>query len=327
MSKTFDVIGFGNALVDVLTQVDDDFLAAEKIEKGRMILVDKERAEHIHKKIVPVHSESGGSVANTTVVVASLGGKASYVGKVMDDDLGKIFTEDMWNHGVHYTTVPSNGPHPTGRCVSFVTKDAQRTFNTYLGACHALDAEDVDEDHISDAEIIYIEGYLWDLEAPRQAAVRAIDIAKQSDVKVAFNLSDSFCVDRYRGDFLGLVKDKIDILICNDSEIAALYQTNTYEDAMPQLLRDCKSGAVTLGSDGAILISANKAHRIKAMDVNEVVDTTGAGDAFAAGFLYGIARGIEIEDAGRWGAAAAAEIIKYYGPKPKQPLQKVVIGD
>jgi sugar/nucleoside kinase (ribokinase family) len=324
MSAMFDVCGVGNAIVDVLAQSDDSFLAKHKLNKGTMTLIDEGRAHELYGAMPPGIEVSGGSAANTMVGVASLGGRAAYIGKVRSDQLGEVFNHDLRAAGVEYRTRPSAAGASTARCLIFVTADAQRTMQTFLGVSSELSPDDIDPEAVGAAEITYLEGYLFDPPKAKEAFVKAAEIAHAAGRKVALTLSDPFCVGRHRADFLNLVQGHIDILFANEAEITALYETKDFDSAAKQVRGHCDIAALTRSEKGAVIVTKTKVEAIPAEPVAKVVDTTGAGDLFAAGFLYGITHGKDLPGAARIGAICASEIISHYGARPETPLKDLV---
>ncbi len=317
----FDVLGIGNAIVDVMARVDDDFVVAERLAKGTMHLIDGERAETLHRAIPDAIERSGGSAGNTAAGVASLGGRAAFIGKVADDPLGHLYRSDMHATGVAFETAPLPHGAPTARSMILITPDGERTMNTYLGACQMLTPDDIDAATVSAAAITYLEGYLWDPPLAKEAFRRAAAIAHAAERKVSLTLSDAFCVDRFRAEFLDLIRGgTIDILFANDLELKSLYTTSSLEAAVAAIKDDCALTAVTVGGDGALVVTAAGVEAVAATPVDEVVDLTGAGDLFASGFLYGVARGFTLADSARLGTMAAAEVIAHIGPRPAEPL-------
>jgi len=323
MSATrYDVIGIGNAIVDVLSHSDDDFLARQKMPKGSMSLIDEKRAEAIYNAMGPVIECSGGSAANTIVGVAMLGGKAAFIGKVKDDELGYTFARDIRASGVAYgTPLAKEGPS-TARCYILVTPDGQRTMNTYLGAAQDLSPGDISADEIRSAKVLYLEGYLWDPKQAKEAFVKAAGIAHESGRTVALTLSDAFCVDRYRKEFLQLIRNKtVDLLFANEAELKSLYETGDFDAAVEALRKDAGIAVVTRSEKGAMVVTKDTIDAVPAFPVERVVDTTGAGDLFAAGFLYGFANGMPHTNSLKLGALCAAEIISHIGARPAKNLR------
>ncbi|MEI8394881.1 MAG: adenosine kinase [Rhodospirillaceae bacterium] len=319
-----DVIGIGNAIVDVISQADDGFLAANGIEKGSMTLIDAARAEDLYGRMGPGTEISGGSAANTMAGIASLGGRAAYIGKVSADQLGAVFSHDIRAAGVSFNTPPAIGGAPTARCLILVTPDAQRSMNTFLGSCVDLGPEDIDDAAISGAQVTYLEGYLWDPPRAKAAFRKAATLAHQAGRKVALSLSDAFCVHRHREEFLELVTGSVDILFANETEILAQFQTDNFNEAV-QAVRATRTLAVlTRGAAGAVVVAADAIHEVPSVPVGRVVDTTGAGDLFAAGFLYGFTRGQPLPECARFGAIAAAEIISHVGARPEVALAGLI---
>ena len=317
----YDVLGIGNAIVDVLARTDDDFLVRQKMPKGSMSLIDEARAKSIYEAMGPATKASGGSAANTIAGVASFGGRAAFIGKVKDDELGKAFTHDIRAIGVAFTTPPAKDGPATASCYILVTPDGERTMNTFLGAAQNLSPADVPDEEIASASITYLEGYLWDPKEAKEAFRKAAKIAHGAGRTVALTLSDSFCVDRYRAEFLDLVKGgTVDILFANEHELKSLYETGEFETALEALRKDAKLGVVTRSEKGAVVVGAGKIETIPVFPVERVVDATGAGDLFAAGFLHGYARGLPHADSARLGALAAAEVISHIGARPGRRL-------
>lgn len=322
----FDVVGIGNALVDVIAHAPDGFLDTHDLVKGSMTLIETERAVELYEALDAAVEMSGGSAANTMCGIASFGGRAAYVGKVNGDDLGDVFGHDLRAVGVAFQHAGHDHGTPTGRCVIVVTPDAQRTMNTYLGVSSFLSVDDVDTDVIADAKVLYMEGYLYDRTDAKTAFRHASEVAHQHGRTVSLTLSDSFCVDRHRADFRALVKDSVDLLFGNDDELMALYELDTFEAALVALRDECEMAAVTRGPDGCVIITPDEVLEVPAVPVDRVIDTTGAGDLFAAGFLYGMTRGRELTECGHLGSLAAAEVIGHVGPRPLVEL-RTLLGD
>ena len=321
---SFDVVGIGNAIVDVLAHADDGFLAGHGLAKGAMTLVDGDRAKSLYGKIGPAVECSGGSAANTIAALASLGGRGAYIGKVHDDQLGEVFGHDMRAQGVHFETPASRSGPPTATCLILVTPDAQRTMQTFLGACVELGPDDVDEDLIAAAHITYLEGYLWDPPEAKRALVKAAKAARQAGRRVALTLSDPFCVDRHRAEFLDLIERHVDILFANEHEIMSLYRVADFDGAMQAVRGHCEIAALTRSEKGSVIVRGDEIHVIDAEPVENVVDSTGAGDAYAAGFLFGVASGMDLALSARVGGIAAAEVISHIGARPDRPLKDLV---
>ncbi len=318
-----DVVGIGNAIVDIIGRCDDAFLARFGRTKGSMQLVDAAAVLELYDAMGPGIEISGGSVANTMVGVASFGGKAGFIGKTANDQFGEIFRHDIRAAGVTFATPPASGGEPTGRSLILVTPDGQRTMNTALGVSPQLGGGEVDADLIRSARILYLEGYLFDRPEAKAAFRQAADIAAKAGRQVALSLSDPFCVDRHRPEFLELVKKSVDILFANESEIASLYETQSFDQAAAQAQRDTKLAALTRSEKGSVILGDGRSIAIPAAPVAKVVDTTGAGDLYAAGFLFGVATGKDLETAGRLGSLAAAEIISHVGARPEVKLAEL----
>ena len=320
----FDVLAIGNAIVDVIARTDDDFLMRENVHKGAMILIDEVRAQHLSAAMGPARIISGGSAANTVAALASFGAKAAFIGKVSNDATGEAFSRDISAIGVHFATKPLTDGPATARCFVLVTPDGQRTMNTYLGACQNLTADDVDEALVKRACIVYLEGYLWDPPAAKQAFIKASNIAHAHGRRVALTLSDSFCVDRYRAEFLDLIQRGIvDIVFANTSELHSLYQTADFDTAVAALRAENVLGIVTRSEYGCMVVTKDAVQAFPAHPIIELVDTTGAGDLFAAGFLFGLSRNADHAECARLGALAAAEIIQHIGARPEQSLAEL----
>jgi sugar/nucleoside kinase (ribokinase family) len=317
-NATFDVTAIGNAIVDVIAQADDALLVAHNLPKGAMNLIDAEMAEKLYGIMGPGKEASGGSAGNTIAGIAMLGGKTAYIGKVAADQLGTIFTHDIRAAGVTYDTKPLVGGLPTARSLIFVTPDAQRTMQTFLGACTQLGPEDINLDHVSASKVVYMEGYLWDLPRAKQAMLDAAMKAKENGVKVSLTLSDAFCVARFRDEFLDLAEKYVDILFANESEILSLYQTEDFDAALQQVRKQCEIAALTRSEKGSVVVNGDEVHVIDAVKGVTVVDTTGAGDAYAAGFLYSYTQGLDLRTAGKLGGAMAAQVISQYGPRSEK---------
>ena len=327
-TPTYDVVAIGNAIVDVLSQADDAFIASEGMAKGSMQLVfSPEEADALYAKMGPGLEASGGSAANTVAGIAALGGTCGFIGQVADDQLGQVFGHDIRAAGVHFDTAVRAGDPTTARCLIFVTPDGQRTMNTFLGASQFLPAAALDRALIADAAILYLEGYLWDPEEPRAAMRAAIDIARSAGRKVAFTLSDVFCISRHGDDFRRLLSEGlVDILFANEAELLALSEVDTFDAAVAKLSAQVTTLVVTRGADGACAIQGGKRVEVAAEPIARVVDTTGAGDLFAAGFLSGQAEGRGLEESLRRGAICAAEIISHYGARPQVDMRALVTG-
>jgi sugar/nucleoside kinase (ribokinase family) len=320
----YDVLGIGNAIFDVLVKTDEAFLAAHGMTKGGMALIDQPRAASIYRDMGPATEMSGGSAANTIVGIASLGARAAYVGKVKDDQIGRLYTHDIRAAGVAFDTRPASDGPATGCSYILVTDDGERTMNTYLGAAQDLTPADIDASQIEASKIVYLEGYLWDPKSAKEAFVKAATIAHDAGREVALTLSDAFCVDRYRGEFLDLMRNgTVDLIFANEAELHSLYQTSDFDTALKQLRDDAKLGVVTRSEKGCVVASRDGVIAVPAFPIDRIVDTTGAGDLFAAGFLFGHVRGAGYENAGRLGALAAAEVIQHIGARPQVSLKEL----
>jgi len=320
----FDVVGIGNALVDIISHVEDRFIDEHGLVKGAMTLVDTDRALALHRSLGTSVEMSGGSAANTVCGVASLGGRAAYIGKVSDDDLGGAFGHDLLAVGVRFAPGgPADGV-PTGRCIIAVTDDAERTMNTYLGASSLLTPADVDTDVVAAARVLYMEGYLYDRPEAKEAFRHAARASHDAGRLVSLTLSDSFCVDRHRDDFRALVTDEVDLLFGNADELIALYETDSFDEAVAAVRADCRLAAITLGARGSIVVTHDDVFEVPAVGVPHVVDTTGAGDLFAAGFLFAHTRGDDLASCAHIGAIAAAEVISHVGPRPLVELRTLL---
>ncbi|MCE4222799.1 adenosine kinase [Methylobacterium sp. C25] len=327
MSQPLDLLVLGNAIVDLIARTDEDFLAKQGVPKGAMALIDEARAEELFGAMGQTTVVSGGSGSNTAAGAAILGAKTGFIGKVRDDELGGLFAHDLRATGVRFDVAAATDGPATARCFILVTPDGERTMNTYLGACQKLSPADVDEATVKSARVTYLEGYLWDPPEAKDAFRKAVKIAHGAGNAVALTLSDAFCVDRYRDEFLGLIRDgSIDILFANLGELKSLYQTDDAEAAVKALReeRDAKGrhllGLVTRSAEGALVVKGGEVKSVPASPVHEVVDTTGAGDLFAAGFLAGHARGLDHVASARLGALAAAEVIEHIGARPQKDL-------
>jgi sugar/nucleoside kinase (ribokinase family) len=312
----FHVVGIGNALVDVIAHATDDFLPEHELVKGSMTLIETERAVQLYSALTGAVEMRGGSAANTVVGVASFGGSAAYIGKVDDDDLGQVFGHDMRAVGVGFVGGGDAQDIPTGRCIIVVTPDAERTMNTYLGVSSTLSVEDLDESVIADGQVLYMEGYLFDRDDAKAAFRRAAAVAHEHGRTVSLTLSDSFCVDRHREDFRALVDDRVDLLFGNEDELLSLYESDSFDDALEALRSECALAVITRGADGCVIVTADELITVPSVPVEKVVDTTGAGDLFAAGFMYGYTNGADLAECGRLGSVAAAEVIGHVGPRP-----------
>lgn len=313
----FDVLTIGNAIVDIIARTNDDFLVDNGIVKGAMNLVDASRAQHLYSKMKNAIETSGGSAANTAAAIASLGGKVAYMGKVANDELGGIFAHDIRSQGVHYDTMPLENGNSTARSMIFITPDGERSMNTYLGACIDFGPEDIEAEKIEQAKIIYFEGYLWDPPRAKEAMRLAAKIAHNNDHKMALTLSDAFCVERYRDEFLELIrKGTVDIIFANESEVLSLYNTKSLDTALMAIGNDVKGfSCITCAEKGAVIVEKKTQIIIPPYPVDKVLDATGAGDAFAAGFLYGHSNQMSFEKSGRLGTFCATQVLQQIGPR------------
>ncbi len=328
MTQRYDVASLGNAIVDIIASVDDRFLLTHKIAKGTMTLVDPFRAGELLKALTDnqqamsaLHEVAGGSAANTMAGLASLGGKGLFLGKVADDRLGQVFADSMRATGVAFHNGASQTQAATATSMIAVTPDGQRSMNTFLGACREMVPDDVDEEQVASARILYIEGYLWDEEKAKQATLKAIAAVKGAGGRIALSLSDPFCVGRFRDEFLHLLDKDVNILFANEDEAKALFQTEDFDSVVAAAKAWGGIAAITRSAKGCVIVEEGQCHEISAAPVAQVVDTTGAGDQFAAGFLFGITHGKGLADCGRLGALAAAEVISHYGARPEVPLK------
>lgn len=322
MTDLYDVAAIGNAIVDVIAPSDDAFLEAEGLNKGSMQLVDQGRATELYGKMKKGVETSGGSAANTIAGIASFGGASAFLGKVAADRMGATFVEDMWKMGAKYRTQPLAAGPSTGRCLINVTPDGERTMCTYLGASTQFTDFDVDKEFIEGAKIVYLEGYLFDPPPAQAAFAKAAGLARASGRQIALTLSDPFVVQRHRGALLGFIENQVDVLFANEAEITALFQCE-FGAAVTAVRSHAKIAAITRGEHGSVIVADAKTRTVAAAPVEKVVDTTGAGDQYAAGFLFGLARGRPLEDCGRLGSLAAAEVISHYGPRPQASLKEL----
>lgn len=320
----FDVVGIGNALVDVIAHADDSFIHAESLVKGSMALVETDRAASLYKALGSAVQMSGGSAANTMCGVASFGGRAAYIGKVSDDELGQVFGHDLRAVGVAFRPGAPEADMPTGSCIIVVTPDAQRTMSTHLGVSSMLCPPDIDVETVAAGRVLYMEGYLFDRPEAKAAFRHASQIAHEHQRMVSLTLSDSFCVARHRDDFLSLVSDEIDILFGNEEELLSLYQVESFDAAIAAVRADCHMAAITRGSSGSVIVTRDDVLVVRAEPVDQVLDTTGAGDLFASGFLFGFTKGFDLGKCARLGSIAAAEVISHVGPRPLVDLHKLV---
>ena len=321
-SARFDVLGIGNAIVDVIARTEEDFLLKQGMHKGTMALIDEARAQAIYDAMGPTMETSGGSAANTIVGLASLGSRSAFIGKVKDDELGRTFAHDIRAAGAAYTTSPAADGPSTARCYVLVTPDGERTMNTYLGAAQDLHPADIDADLVAASAVLYLEGYLWDPKNAKDAFIKAAKIAHEAERTVALSLSDAFCVDRWRAEFLQLMRSgTVDLIFANETELHSLYQTSDFNTAVAALRADVSAAVVTRIEKGCIVLGPEGTEAVPAFPIERVVDTTGAGDLFAAGFLSGLARGADDRTCGRLGALVAAEVIQHLGARPEASLR------
>jgi len=323
-SARYDVLGIGNAIVDLIARADEDFLLAQDMRKGAMALIDEARAQAIYEAMGPAVEMSGGSAANTIVGLASLGARTAFVGKIKDDLLGRAYSHDIRAAGVSFASRPAVAGPSTGRCYVLVTPDGERTMNTYLGAAQDLSPADIDAEAVASSAVTYLEGYLWDPKNAKEAFLMAAKIAHEAGRKVALTLSDAFCVDRWREEFLQLMRSRtVDLIFANEAELHSLYQTSDFNAAVAALRADIEVAVVTRSAKGCLVAGPDGVEAVPAFPVERVVDTTGAGDLFAAGFLSGLARGADDRTCGRLGALAAAEVIQHLGARPEASLKNL----
>jgi len=321
--KTYDVVGIGNAIVDIIARADEGFLTKHDLAKGFMRLIDVEEANRLYEAMGPAVERSGGSAANTIAGLASFGAKCGFIGRVAADQFGGIFRHDIRSLGVAYDTLPASDGAPTARCLILVTPDGERTMNTFLGASVDFTPEDLDKALIGASRIVYLEGYLFDREEAKAAFRAAARMAKKAGAKVALSLSDAFCVDRHRDDFKAFVREGADIVFANEKEITTLYQVNSFAEAADMALQDCEMAVLTRSEAGSVIVAQGETFEIPAESVAQLVDVTGAGDLYAAGFLYGLTRGAPLESCGALGSLAAAEAIGHIGARPEISLRKL----
>jgi sugar/nucleoside kinase (ribokinase family) len=319
----YDVVGIGNAIVDIFGHCDDAFLSKHDLAKGFMRLIDAQEADRLYGLMGPAMERSGGSAANTIAGLASFGGKGAFIGRVADDQFGKVFWHDIRASGVAFETAPATGGLPTAVCLIFVTPDGERTMNTFLGASTELGPTEVDASMIAAAKVTYLEGYLFDKPEAKEAFHAAAAIAAKAGRKTALSLSDAFCVDRHRADFRKLVKSEIDILFANEKEITALYEVNSFDEAAAAVRGECEIAVLTRSEAGSVIVTQRETVQVRPTRVEKVVDATGAGDLYAAGFLYGYTRNLKLVDCGRLGSLAAAEVISHLGARPELPLSAI----
>ena len=319
----YDVVGIGNAIVDIFGHCDDAFLSKHDLAKGFMRLIDAQEADRLYGLMGPAMERSGGSAANTIAGLASFGGKGAFIGRVADDQFGKVFWHDIRASGVAFETAPATGGLPTAVCLILVTPDGERTMNTFLGASTELGPAEVDAAMIAAAKVTYLEGYLFDKPEAKEAFHAAAAIAAKAGRKTALSLSDAFCVDRHRADFRKLVKSEIDILFANEKEITALYEVNSFDEAAAAVRGECEIAVLTRSESGSVIVTQKETVQVRPTRVEKVVDATGAGDLYAAGFLYGYTRNLKLVDCGRLGSLAAAEVISHLGARPELPLSTI----
>ena len=322
----FDVLGVGNAIVDVLAKASDSFIEEQRtfgMEKGGMTLIDADRAEDLYSLMNASTEMSGGSTANTLACLASMGGKGTFIGKVADDQLGKIFSHDLQSQGIEFNTAPLVGSKATARCLVLITPDAERTMNTFLGACTELTSDDIEEDQIRESKVVYLEGDLFDPPHAKDAFYKTAAITKAAGRQLALSLSDPFCVERHRDDFKDLIFNHVDILFANQDELCALMETD-FDTACDNIANKCEVAAITKGAQGSLIIKGGERTLIDSVKPEELVDTTGAGDAYAAGFLFGYTNGKDMSVCGKYGSIAAAEVISHIGPRPSKSLADLI---
>ena len=322
----FHVVGIGNAIVDVLAQTEDAFLEENGLTKGAMTIINTETAENLYSKMGSAMEVSGGSAANTIAGLAALGGQGAFIGKIQGDQLGDVFSHDIRAIGVHFETQLGGTGTPTARSFIFVTPDAERTMQTYLGACVELGPDDIDPELISKSAVTYLEGYLWDPPSAKKAFLKAAKAAEAAGRKVSLSLSDPFCVDRHRDEFVDLINNHVDILFANEDEIKSLYQVESFDEALQHVRGHCDVAALTRSEKGSVVVAGDEVDVVDAEKVDKVVDTTGAGDAYAAGFLYGYTHRKDLNTCARIGGIAAAEIVSHYGARPEADLAALVAG-
>lgn len=323
-NNALDVVGIGNAIVDVLAHSEDAFLEQHGLPKGGMTLIEADQAETLYGQMGPGTEMSGGSAANTMAGLASLGGSGAFFGRVRDDQLGQVFRHDIRATGIEFDCDPATDGPSTARCLILITPDAQRTMNTFLGASVEFGPEDLDPKTIARGKVTYLEGYLYDRPKAKDAFLVAADAAHKAGNRVSLTLSDPFCVDRHRADFRSLVEGHIDVLFANEAEITSLYETEDFDEALRHVRGQCEIAVLTRSEKGAVIVSGDEVHTVAAEPVDKVVDTTGAGDQYAAGFLYGLTQGHPLPVCGRIGAIAAAEIISHVGARPEVALKELV---
>ncbi|MCP9887728.1 adenosine kinase [Cyanobium sp. ATX 6A2] len=323
LDHRLDVVAIGNAIVDVLVQAEDRFLDDHGLSKGAMALVDEDQAQRLYGSLGAGLETSGGSAANTVAGIAQLGGRAGFIGRVRDDQLGAIFSHDIRAVGARYDTPPATAGASTARCLILVTPDAQRTMCTYLGASVGLDPADLDLEMVARARVLYLEGYLWDSEAAKRAFIAAAEVARAQGGEVALSLSDAFCVERHRESFLELVDGHVDLLFANEVEITALYRVNSFAEAVEQVRGRCRVAALTRSESGSLVLGGGDSHLIEPVTLGPLVDTTGAGDLYAAGFLHAYTRGLDLQTCGRLGSLCAGQVVTQLGPRSQVDLREL----
>ncbi|MEB3297772.1 MAG: adenosine kinase [Cyanobacteriota bacterium] len=323
-AKSLDVVGIGNAIVDVLVQADEHILENHGLTKGTMALVDEQQAERLYASVGPGLETSGGSAANTLAGIAQLGGRAGFIGRVRDDQLGAIFAHDIRSVGTRFETPAATAGPSTARCLILVTPDAQRTMCTFLGASVGLHPDDLDLSMVAEAKVLYLEGYLWDSDEAKQAFLAAAEVARAHGGEVALSLSDAFCVERHRDSFQELVDGHVDILFANEMEITSLYKANSFEEAAEQVRGRCRIAALTRSEQGSLILSGEATTPVEPFRLGPLVDTTGAGDLYAAGFLHAHTQGHSLEACGRLGSLCAGAVVTQLGPRPQGSLRELV---
>jgi sugar/nucleoside kinase (ribokinase family) len=324
LEPTLDAVGVGNAIVDVISTVSNDFIGTHDLVKGAMTLIDADRATALYAAMPPGIEASGGSAANTIAGLANFGRRVAYIGKVRDDQLGEVFAHDLRSAGVGFDVAPASAGDPTARCLIQVTPDAERTMNTFLGISAFLEVDDVDEALVASAAVTYCEGYLWDRDDAKKAIRHAMDIARSADRMVSMTLSDSFCVDRHRAEWLDLLDDKVDLVFANEAEVCSLFETDDFDEARDRIADMVELCALTRSAKGSVVVRGDDVHVVAASAVEEVVDATGAGDLYASGFLHGLAIGATLDRCAEMGSLAAGEIISHVGARPHVSLADLV---
>ncbi len=324
--RLYDVVGIGSAIVDIIARCDDDFIGRQGLQKGTMRLIDAAEAERLYGEMGPAVETSGGTVPNTCAGLASFGGKAAFIGRVARDQMGEVFAHDIRAAGVTFKTAPAENSAPTARCLILVTPDGERTMNTFLGAAPELTSRELDPELIGAGRLLYLEGYSFDMPQAKRAFYDAAEIARSAGATVALSLSDPFCVERHRADFLAFIRRGVDLVFANEREALSLYETEDFDAACRSLSADCKLAAITRSAKGSVILSGDDAVTVQAAPVERVMDTTGAGDLYASGFLFGQARGLDLALCGKLGSLAAAEVISHIGPRPEASLAALAAG-